>query len=97
MSDPVILIIKTCVSFLAAFLAIWVWTKIREEGWLLLVLGTLVQFTLFLLETLTLFGIIPLSAENGLGYPVWFVLLQASPYLLYAMGFGFFLYRNRHE
>ncbi len=96
MDYPVVLLAKTSGSFLAAFLAIWVWTRIREEGWALLVLGTLIQFAVLLLEVLLIFGILSLEGAPGRAVPLWFGILQALPYLFYSMGFGFFVYRNRH-
>ena len=96
MEYPVVLLLKTCGSFLTAFLAIWVWTRIREEGWLLLLLAGLTQFTGNLLEVLSLFGILSFSMGEGGRLPLWFGVLQALPYAFYSLGFIFFIYRNRH-
>ena len=96
MEYPLMLLLKTSGSFLAAFLAIWVWTRIREEGWALLVLGTLIQFAVLLLEVLHLFGILSLEGAPGGIAPLWYGILQALPYLIYSLAFGFFVYRSRH-
>ena len=96
MAYPLVLLLRTSFSFLAAFLAITVWTKSREEGWLFLVLGTLTRFIVLLLEILSLVGILFIPMGGGRITPLWFGILQFLPYLFYSLGFGFFLYRSRH-
>ena len=88
------LLIQCTVSFLSAFLAIWVWTRSRQAGWLFLILGCLFHFVLLLLEVLSLFGILPYDYRNPLALPVWLSLSRSLPYLLYSAGFFLFIRKN---
>ena len=89
------LFLKCGVSFLSAFLAIWVWTRNRQEGWLFIVLGSLFHFMLLLLEALSLFGVLPYDYRNPRTLPLWLTLMQSVPYLMYSSGFLFFIRKNR--
>ncbi|OQY32487.1 MAG: hypothetical protein B6241_10845 [Spirochaetaceae bacterium 4572_59] len=96
MNLPLMLLLETGGSCLASFLCIWVWTRIREEGWLFLVLGFLTQFTGLLLEVLSSLGILPSFVDASGTVALWAGIIQILPYLFFALGFAFFIYRNRH-
>ncbi len=95
MTLPVLLIGRALVSFLASFLAIWVWSRTREESWLFIVTGILLSFVLLVMEILSQVGLLPLRLSGPGTIPLWFGLLQLVPYLLYALGLAFYLFRNR--
>ena len=95
MSLPAVLAGRAVISFLACFLAIWVWSRTREEAWVFMISGTLISFLVLIIEILSRVGILPLVAVEGRPVPLWFALLQLLPYLFYALGFGFYLWRNR--
>ena len=95
MSLPIVLAARAVISFLAAFLAIWVWSRTREEAWIFMIGGTLISFIVLMIEILSRVGILPAVAAEGRAIPFWFALLQLMPYLFYALGFGFYLWRNR--
>jgi hypothetical protein len=94
MTDTVLLIGRAAVSFFASFLAIWVWSRTREESWLFIITGILVSFCTLLIEILSKVGILSLNS-GSMDIPLWFGLLQLLPYVLYAIGLGFYIYRNR--
>lgn len=95
MSPASLLIGRAAVSFVASFLAIWVWSRSREESWLFIVTGILFSFILLIIEILSTFGILPLLPDASGRIPLWLGILQLVPYLFYALGFGFYIYRNR--
>ncbi|MDC7239552.1 MAG: hypothetical protein PQJ50_04250 [Spirochaetales bacterium] len=95
MSPASMLIGRAAVSFLASFLAIWVWSRTREESWLFIITGILVSFVVLIIEILSTFGILPYSPDASGALPLWLALLEMFPYLCYALGLGFYLYRNR--
>jgi len=95
MTLPLLLISRAVASFLASFLAIWVWSRTREESWLFIITGVLVSFVLLLLEILSQVGLLPVRLSGPDSVPLWFGILQMIPYLLYAAGLAFYLYRNR--
>ncbi len=86
---------RAAAAFLASFLAIWVWSRTREESWLFIVAGILISFGTLMIEVLSAVGVLPYSEDIQGGIPLWLALLQILPYLLYAFGFGFYIYRNR--
>jgi len=95
MTIPGLLIGRAAVSFLASFLAIWVWSRTREESWLFIITGILLSFVLLVMEVLSLTGLLPVRLTGQDGVPLWFGILQLVPYILYALGLGFYLFRNR--
>ena len=95
MSLPAVLAGRAVISFLACFLAIWVWSRTREESWVFMIAGTLISFAVLMIEILSRVGIFPALMSEGGEVPFWFALLQLLPYLSYALGFGFYLWRNR--
>lgn len=95
MSPASLLIGRAVVSFIASFLAIWVWSRTREESWLFIIAGVLVSFVVLLIEILSIIGILPFAPDASGFIPVWLALLQLLPYLFYALGLGFYIYRNR--
>lgn len=95
MSPVSLLIGRAAVSFIASFLAIWVWSRTREESWIFVITGILVSFILLIIEILSTLGILPFAPDARGAVPLWLGILQLVPYLLYAIGFGFYIYRNR--
>ncbi|MDC7233557.1 MAG: hypothetical protein PQJ58_10015 [Spirochaetales bacterium] len=95
MSPASLLIGRAAVSFIASFLAIWVWSRTREESWLFIVTGILVSFIVLLIEILSSLSILPYSPDLEGRIPLWLGILQMVPYLFYALGFGFYIFRNR--
>ena len=94
MTDTALLLGRAGVSFFASFLAIWVWSRTREESWLFIITGILISFVTLLFEILAVVGILSFNV-SGRDIPLWFGLLKLLPYVLYAIGLGFYLYRNR--
>ncbi|QEN08454.1 hypothetical protein EXM22_10825 [Oceanispirochaeta crateris] len=94
MTDTELLIGRAVVVFFASFLAIWVWSRTREESWLFIISGILVSFVTLLIEILMDVGILTFFSSRG-NLPLWFGILQLLPYVLYAVGLAFYLYRNR--
>ncbi len=95
MSPASLLIGRAAVSFLASFLAIWVWSRTREEAWFFVITGILVSFVSLIIEILSTLGILAFGPDASGTLPLWLGVLQMLPYLFYALGFGFYLYRNR--
>lgn len=95
MSVAELLIGRAVVSFLASFLAIWVWSRSREESWLFIISGILVSFVTLMIEILSRIGILPFILDGSVSVPLWFGILQLVPYVFYALGLAFYLYRNR--
>ncbi len=95
MSLPAVLAGRAVISFLACFLAIWVWSRTREEAWIFMIGGTLISFAVLMIEILSRVGIFSAVSAEGRDIPLWFALLQLLPYLFYALGFGFYLWQNR--
>ena len=95
MSPASLLIGRAAVSFIASFLAIWVWSRTREESWLFIITGILVSFVVLIIEILSTLGILPFTADPTGLIPLWLGILQLLPYLFYALGLGFYIYRNR--
>jgi len=95
MSPVSLLIGRAAVSFIASFLAIWVWSRTREESWIFIISGILISFIVLIIEILSTFGILPYTRDTAGVIPLWLGILQLLPYLFYALGFGFYIYRNR--
>jgi len=95
MDVPFALMMQAAGSFIASFLAIWVWSRTREEAWIFIILGTLVSFGVLLIEILSGLGILPRTIPAAGRIPLWLALLQVLPSLLFAFGFAFYLFRNR--
>lgn len=95
MSPASLLIGRAAVSFIASFLAIWVWSRTREESWLFIITGILISFVVLIIEILSTLGILPFTADPAGKIPLWLGILQLLPYLFYALGLGFYIYRNR--
>jgi hypothetical protein len=71
----------------ATFLAILLWSKTRDTGWILVGLGVIAGYAEILYTTLKSFGVIPSSLLVVKNVSLLEVLLSNLPYLLIMSGF----------
>ncbi len=92
---PLLLIAETLAAFLAAFLAIWLWSRTREASWMFMITAALFYFGLLMLKILSRFGILPFDLSDQVALPLWYGLLKLLPPLLAALAFGVCIRENR--
>ena len=92
--ELVALIVRLGVGALATFGAILLWSQTRDPAWMLIIIGTIVQYGDIMYTTFQLFGI--LSGETMVfGLPLVRMLLTNLPSLFYLLGFVVVLRRTR--
>ena len=85
-SELVALIIRLGVGALATFGAILLWSQTRDSAWMLIIIGTIVNYGEIIYTTFYLFGI--LQRETlVLGLPLVRIVLTNLPSLFYLLGF----------
>ena len=88
------LIIRLGVGALAAFAAILLWSQTRDSAWMLVIIGTIVQYGEIMYTTFYLFGILR-SETVVFGLPIIRVLLTNLPSVFYLSGFLVAMSRSR--
>ena len=81
-----ILVVDLALSGVATFLAIMLWSLTREPAWMLVVIGIILRFGDLVFQTLDRFGMIAVADLTVLGFPVFWVLLRAAPWLFIIAG-----------
>ncbi len=95
-SNVLFLLIRLCLGGLAGFLAIMLWTRIRDAAWLLIIAGTLASYAALLYEILSLFGFFHGPALTLWGLDVARLLSENVPVLCYIGAFILMIRKNRH-
>ena len=85
-SELVALIIRLGVGALATFGAILLWSQTRDSAWMLIIIGTIVNYGEIIYTTFYLFGILQ-SETLVLGLPLVRILLANLPSFFYLLGF----------
>lgn len=93
--EAIPVLVRMVCSFLAAFMAIALWSKTRDAAWMLVVLGAVFFFIDSLYATLVLIGLTSYEFLVWQGFPLLKSVLTGLPPLLMAAGFLVFLIHNR--
>ena len=94
--ELVSLIIRLGVGAFATFCAILLWAQTRDSAWMLIIIGTIVQYGEIMYSTFRLFGI--LSGETMIfGLPLVSIILSNLPSIFYILGFMVALAKSRFK
>ncbi len=80
---------------LATFCAILLWSRTRDMGWTLVIIGTLVAYAGIVFNTLVRFGILEEQYYSFHGIPIVRMALTDLPLLFTAIGFIVVISRKR--
>lgn len=87
-------VVKLSVGAIATFLAILLWANTRDSGWMLVVLGVVVQYGGVMYAVFEQLGVLP-APPPILGLPLIRLLMDNLPMALFALGFVVALSRTR--
>ncbi|MBN1412544.1 MAG: hypothetical protein JW969_16975 [Spirochaetales bacterium] len=93
--NEVAILIQLVIGALSTFFAILLWAKTRDIAWILIIMGTLVDYANIVVNTLSGFGILDLEFLSVFGLPLIGMLLANVPRLLYITGFIIVIRRNK--
>ncbi len=88
-------IIKLIFSGIAAFLAIMLWSKIRDAAWMSLVAGAVTGYAGIVYELLQKLGIILAGKTQVLGIPLSSLMFAIIPSLFVILAFILMLLRTK--
>jgi hypothetical protein len=88
--------IQLVIGAAASFLAILVWTKVRDLPWMLIVIGTIAGYAATVFVILTYFGIGGgVKGNVYLSFPA--TLVSCVPTLIFIAAFGVMIARKFHK
>lgn len=93
--EIITVILKLSFGFFSAFTAVLLWSKTRDEAWLMMVLGIIVMYAGTVFSVLDSFGISHYDIIMYKGYSVLRLGFMILPFFFFTLGFLIFLYRIR--
>lgn len=94
-SELILLIIKLVLGGMAAFLAIFLWSKTRDAAWMTLVGGVVFSYAGIVFEMMLVLGIVESGGFSVFGIPVANLFFAVVPSLFYIVAFLLMILRKK--
>ncbi len=89
-----LLVVRVFVSFITAFLAIFLWKKTRQSAQIFLVMAFLSMFIDSIYDVLLTFGFFASNIESLGGFPIFVFIFSLAPYVFFILSLIFFIREN---
>ena len=91
----VLLLSRLAFGAVATFLAIVLWSNIRDTAWMFMMIGAIVNYGETVLTTLEFFGVVRIEWLPVYGISVFRIVFAVLPAVFFSVGFGVMVYRRR--
>ncbi|GMO47332.1 MAG: hypothetical protein Ta2B_29380 [Termitinemataceae bacterium] len=88
------IILKLCLGAVLAFFAIMLWSKTREQAWILMVIGAILSYIETVYSILGMFGITEALVLSKGYLPPLGIILSCLPSLFYIAAFAVIIFRK---
>jgi hypothetical protein len=92
--EAVYILSRLFLGAVASFLAIMLWSKIRDVAWMLLVIGTIAAYVETVYAILNLFGITEINMITLGSMPVASIVLPCLPTVFFISAFMVMVFRK---
>lgn len=86
-----LIIMKVVFSFVASFLAVFLWQRTRRAGQIFLVMALFATFAEAMYQVLLVFGFFSIEVPYLKGFPLFLFVFSLMPYLFFICSLIFFI------
>jgi hypothetical protein len=96
MSGDLVLVLSRLVfGAVATFLAIILWSNVRDTAWMFIIIATIVSYGETVLTTLEFFGLVRIELFPFFGVSVFRIVFAVLPLVFLSVGFAVMIRRRR--